>query len=453
MTQQPEILFIDDEQAVRLATSQTLELSGYRVTALSDAKSALSKIDMNFAGIVISDVKMPGMDGLEFTRYIVKIDPELPVILISAHGDISMAVKAMHQGAYDFLEKPVHPDRMLEVVARAVEKRKLVMENRTLKNILSDNKKIENILIGKSSQMVQLRQKIKSIANTQVDVLIIGETGSGKELVAKCLHDHSNNSSGPFVALNCGALPESMIESELFGHEAGAFTGAQELRIGKIEHANKGTLFLDEIESMPLALQVKLLRVLQERKVERLGSNQLISVQFRVIAAAKVDLLHLAQQQNFRLDLYYRLAVVRLKIPPLRQRHGDIILLFYHFVHKAAKKYKKVLPDLNGQIVAELSNHHWPGNVRELKAKADRFVLGMDWSDSADMDNQTLNPQFIKNHASLQSQMADYEKSLIENALQLNNGHPTKAASLLNIPRKTLYLRMQKYKINKENFH
>lgn len=452
MGKQSEILFIDDEQSVRHATRQTLELSGYTVTALSDAKSALPSIDSSFEGIVISDVKMPGMDGLEFTRYIVEIDPEIPVILISAHGDISTAVKAMQQGAYDFLEKPIHPERMLEVVGRAVEKRWLVMENRKLKNILSNTKKMENSLIGKSATMVQLRQKIKSIADTSVDVLVTGETGSGKELVAKCLHDNSKNRSGPFVALNCGALPESIVESELFGHEAGAFTGAKELRIGKIEHANGGTLFLDEIESMPMALQVKLLRVLQERKVERLGSNQLIPVQFRVVAAAKSDLLQLAQQQDFRPDLYYRLAVVCLEIPPLRRRHDDIILLFYHFAQKAAKKYKKTLPDLKGQIAAELSSYHWPGNVRELKAKAERFALGLDWSDSADMDNQTLNSKLDNDHASLKSQMESYEKSLIKKALDLNNGHPTKAASFLGIPRKKLYLRMQKYKINKNDF-
>ncbi|MCP4670411.1 MAG: sigma-54-dependent Fis family transcriptional regulator, partial [Desulfobacula sp.] len=341
-------------------------------------------------------------------------------------------------------EKPVHPERMLEVVARAVEKRQLVMENRNLKSILSDNKKMENILIGKSTLMVQLRQKIKSISKTQVDVLITGETGSGKELVAKCLHDCSDQNSGPFVALNCGALPESIIESELFGHEPGTFTGASELRIGKIEHASGGTLFLDEIESMPLSIQVKLLRVLQERKVERLGSNKLIPVQFRVVAAAKVDLLALAQKNQFRLDLYYRLAVVCLEIPPLRQRHGDIALLFHHFVYIAAMQYKKTIPKLKNQVVSKLLKYQWPGNVRELKAKADRFVLGLDWSDSFHTDNQT--------HEGLQNQMEGYEKAIIENALQLNKGRPSKTAELLDIPRKTLYLRMQKHKINKEKF-
>jgi len=323
---------------------------------------------------VVSDIRMPRIDGLELFQRLKALDADLPVILITGHGDVPMAVAALHDGAYDFIAKPYGADRLVQSVSRAAEKRRLVLENRRLR--LAAQSAEESLpLIGQTPAMENLRRTIRHIADTEVDVLIAGETGSGKEVVASLLHEWSSRRSGNFVAVNCGALPESMIESELFGHEAGAFTGAQKKRIGRIEHSSGGTLFLDEIESMPPAAQVRLLRVLEQRTIEPLGSNESRELSLRVVAASKIDLGNPAQRGDFREDLYYRLNVVTVSIPPLRERKEDIPLLFAHFMQRAAARFGIEVPQLSPQVSRYLFQHDWPGNVRELENTVQRALV------------------------------------------------------------------------------
>ncbi len=271
-----QVLLIDDDPHLRQALGQTLDLAGFHATSLGDARDLDASLARDWPGVVVSDIRMPGVDGLQLLEQLHAQDPELPVILITGHGDVPLAVKAMRAGAYDFLEKPFPSDALLDSVRRALEVRRLVLENRSLRMALAERKELKGRLVGQSAGMQRLQEQVAALAGLQADVLILGETGSGKEVVARALHDLSGRRNGPFVAINAGALAESVVESELFGHEQGAFTGAQKRRIGKFEFANGGTLFLDEIESMSLDVQVKLLRLLQERVVERLGSNQLI---------------------------------------------------------------------------------------------------------------------------------------------------------------------------------
>jgi len=325
------VIVVDDEASIRTAVEQWLSLSGFDVQLFSRAEACLAQLPKDFPGVVLSDVRMPGLSGLELLAEVRRRDADLPVILLTGHGDVPMAVEAMRDGAYDFLEKPFSPEALLNSLRRALDKRGLILENRRLHQQADHRTQLENSLLGVSRSMQNLRRQVLDLATLPVNVLIRGETGSGKELVARCLHDFGPRAKKAFVALNCAAIPEQLFEAELFGHESGAFTGAQGKRIGKLEYAHGGTLFLDEIESMPLAQQVKLLRVLQEQKLERLGSNQSIHVDLRIIAATKPDLLEEARAGRFREDLAYRLNVAQLRLPPLRERREDIPLLFDHF--------------------------------------------------------------------------------------------------------------------------
>ncbi|WP_230505905.1 sigma-54 dependent transcriptional regulator [Janthinobacterium sp. FW305-128] len=438
-----QVLLVEDDAVVRKGARQSLELAGLQVTAVATAEEALPYLVPEFAGILLSDIKLPGIDGLKLLDIAVAQDASLPVILVTGHGDVSMAVGAMRRGAYDFIEKPFSADLLVEVCRRALDKRHLVLENMNLRRQLEQRVGIEARIVGRSAAMAKVRQLVLNLAPKSADIIILGETGTGKELIARCLHDFSERRDHPFVAINCGALPESIFESELFGHEEGAFTGAQRQRIGKIEYANGGTLFLDEIESMPLALQVKLLRVLQERQVERLGSNKLISVNFRVIAAAKEDLNVLAEQGKFRPDLYYRLNVASLTLPALRNRREDIPLLFEFFVLQAALRYGQPAALVSGELIASLMAQRWAGNVRELHNVADRFVLGL-------LDD-TLSPAGCR-EASLAEQVDTFEISIIEEALRRHNGNVIDAAAALNIPKKTLYDKLKRFDISTEQF-
>ena len=298
-----EIAFVDDDPDLRESAVQALQLADFRAIALDSAEAALRRIGPDHPGVVVTDVRMPGMDGIELFRRLRALDADLPVIVISGHADVAMAVGAMREGAYDFLAKPYSTERLVETLRRAVEKRALVLENRRLREVAADPQG-EAALIGESPAIVRLRQTIRDLADVDVDVLVLGETGTGKEVVADLLHRQGRRAQKPFVALNCGALPDSVIESELFGYEPGAFTGAQKRRIGRIEHSSGGTLFLDELESMPASAQVKLLRVLESREIAPLGSNDLRKVDLRVVAATKVDLAETAQRGDFRADLF-----------------------------------------------------------------------------------------------------------------------------------------------------
>ncbi|MFL6698257.1 MAG: sigma-54-dependent transcriptional regulator [Vitreoscilla sp.] len=426
-----KVALIDDDSAVRRSLTQTLELAGFEVSAFGSAEEGLATLEPGFLGIVVTDVRLPNMDGMALMKHALQVDRSIPVILITAHGDVHLAVEAMRAGAYDFLEKPFAPERLVEVATRAMEKRVLSAEVLSLRRQLAAKRGIEATLLGRSPAVQLLQRQVQQLAATTADVMIIGETGTGKELVARCLHDHSTRRERHFVAINCGGLPEALLESELFGHEVGAFTNASKKRVGKFEHADGGTLLLDEIESMPMSFQVKLLRVLQERKVERLGSNDEIPVDVRVIAATKADLLQLSEQQLFRSDLHYRLNVAVLRLPPLRERREDIPLLFEHFVLQAAARHGREPEPLSGAMSQQLMSHDWPGNVRELRNVAERFVLGLaDDSLLTTGDTQALT---------LAQQMDQVEKVLIERALKRHQGRMSVTCEALGIARKTLY--------------
>lgn len=442
------VLIVDDEADVRDACTQLLELEGFDVKGAADAETALTMISWNWPGVLITDMRMPRKDGLELFKLAREIDPALPVIFITAHGDISIAVSAIREGAFDFIEKPAEPDALIKTVHMALEKRRLVLENRTLRGLLADGAGIGSRLIGQSPLMRSLRNTVTMLSEAAADVLIVGETGAGKELVARCLHEFSPRRDERFVALNCGALPESLVESELFGHVSGAFTGARGQRVGKIEYANRGTLFLDEIESMPLSIQAKFLRVLQERTFERLGGNESIEVDIRVIAAAKPSIEQAQEEGKFRSDLYYRLNVANIEIPPLRERREDIPLLFNHFVELAAKQYKRPEPGPPVTLPAQLVAHVWPGNVRELKNLAERYVLGLPLS----VEKVDDVPAERSESRSLGAQVEFFEQLLICEALKTFKGRVDRTAEYLEMPRKTLYLRMRKYGIKREDY-
>lgn len=446
------VILVDDEAAIRKATRQWLNLAGIEVDDYASGDEALQQITPGCERIVVSDIRMPGMDGMQFAREVQQIDPDLPVLLVTAHGDVRMAVEAMREGVYDFIEKPVEPDLLVDRIQRASEKRRLVLENRKLHQLLNQAPSLEGRMIGRSKTMTALRQQILQLGQTPVDIVINGATGTGKELVARCLHDYSTRSDQPFVAVNCGAIPENLFESELFGHEKGAFTGAQERRIGKLEHAKGGTLFLDEIESMPMNFQIKLLRVLQERKLERIGSNQEIELDLWVIAATKENLAEAAQAGRFREDLYYRFNVVELQLPKLAQRREDIPQLFEFFARKAALQYEREYSTPNEQDLALLIDYDWPGNVRQLKNIAERYVLGMAATRTIRAilgqgeDEVTVVPR-----QSLAERIQSFERQTIIAALKRNQGNIQAVLEELDLPRRTLNNKMKQYQIQRRD--
>jgi two-component system C4-dicarboxylate transport response regulator DctD len=442
-----QVALVEDDADLRHATAQTLELAGYEVLTYGRASEALAGLAADFPGILVSDIRMPGMDGLTLYSEIRKRDTDLPVILITGHGDIAMAVQAIHDGVYDFIAKPFATDRLVQSIGRAMEKRRLILENRNLRRQV-ESAADDLPLIGQTPAMEHLRHTLRQIADTDVDVLVRGETGSGKEVVASLLHRLGHRAKGNFVAINCGALPESVIESELFGHETGAFTGAQKKRIGRIEHSSGGTLFLDEIESMPPATQVKFLRILEMREVSPLGTNEVRPVDLRVVAAAKVDLGNPAERGDFREDLYYRLNVVTLTIPPLRDRRDDIPLLFAYFAKKAARRFNRDLPRMERGFLDGLLRRDWPGNVRELGHVAERFVLGL----------ETFEPEGEKQHTvttdqpTLSDRIEAFEADQIRKVLQETGGDVQATISALGIARKTFYDKLQRHGINRAEY-
>lgn len=428
-----DVLLIDDEAEIRASIRESLELAGLRVADYSSARKALDDVHRDLPGVIVSDVRMPDMDGMEFLRKVTAVDKDIPIVLITGHGHVRMAVKAIRDGAYDFLEKPFRPDTLITVVKRALEKRRLTLDNRKLRGQLNSATDLERVIIGASPSMVALREKIKRYAQADVDVLIYGESGTGKELMARCLHDLGPRSNGNFVPINCAAIPGSLSASEFFGHAQGAFTGAASQRVGKFEYADKGVVFLDEIESMPLELQAELLRVLQERRVVRLGTNKEKDIDIRVYSASKTSLSKASDAGRFRADLYFRLDVVSLHIPPLRERIEDVPLLFQHFLNQHAKETGEEAPPLSSSVYDRLLSYHWPGNVRELQNNARRYALGFDPGVGEQQGEEKETDE------TLSHRVAVYEKRIIRNAIERFDGNVSQAARHLGISRRTLY--------------
>jgi two-component system C4-dicarboxylate transport response regulator DctD len=439
----PSVLIVDDEEMVRTALEQWLRLSGFVTHVAASAGEALAMLDDTHPLVILTDVRMPGLSGLDLLRNVGERSLGAEIILITGHGDVPMAVEAMRAGAFDFLQKPYVPDQLVKTLRRAAEQASLKREVAELRRRLDGGEtELATRLIGSSTVMENLRNVVRELATIPTDVIVMGETGTGKEVVARCLHDYSPRAKGPFVAVNCAAIPAELIESELFGHEAGAFTSARDKRIGKFEFANGGTLLLDEIESMPLLAQAKVLRVIQERMVERVGSNRQIPLDIRIVAASKVDLAAESEAGRFRADLFYRLNMATIQLAPLRDRGEDSVLLFHYFLGLAAQRFGKPGPALHPADINALLVHAWPGNVRELKAAADRFALGLD-ATGRSLD-AILGPRstIVPSTASLADRVAAYERHVIETELARHGDSIAAVVDALQVPRRTLSEKM-----------
>ncbi len=433
------VVVIEDDEDLRAGLVQTLTGAGLQVQAFEAILPALDHIAITPPNAVLTDLYLgpaSTLTGLDVLARLKAADVGLPVVLMTARGSVTTAVEAMRSGAYDFIEKPFDRPLLVAVLRRAIEQNRLATENRTLKQRLAFASGLERVLVGASPAMRAMRDLVLRIAPTPANVIILGETGAGKEMVARCLHEFSGR-SGHFVAINCAAVPETLFESELFGHEAGAFTGAAKLRIGKIEHASGGTLFLDEIEAMPLHLQAKILRVLQERTVERLGSNKLVPVDLRVVAASKVDLKKHSLDDKFRLDLFYRLNVAGLKIPPLRERREDIPLLLTHFLHDAALRLGQAPAEASRDVQQRMLSYDWPGNVRELRNAAEQLQWGIPLSIG---DEGTPAPP-----QGLDGILGTFERAVLEEALRRHGGSANSVCAELQINNSTLYRKMKAF--------
>ncbi|MDY7019421.1 MAG: sigma-54 dependent transcriptional regulator [Chloroflexota bacterium] len=438
-----KILVVDDEAIVRESLCDWLSDLGYQLFSAENGPKALEIIKKEHPGIAITDLMMPGMDGIELMRRAKEIQPNIEVVIITAYGSIPTAIAAMKEGAYDYIEKPFCPERAELLVKKLAEHQELVEENLSLRQRLEDHYRFENI-IAKSSKMQRIIEIIKTIAKSNATVLITGESGTGKELVARAIHSQSHRRSKSFVAVSCAALPESLLESELFGHEKGSFTGAYSQKKGKFEFANGGTLFLDEIGEMSTNIQVHLLRVLEEKEFTRVGGNELIKVDVRVVSATNKDLKIAIEEGRFREDLYYRLNVVAIELPPLRERKEDIPLFAEHFLHKFAQENQKEVTDFSPEAMEFLLNYDWPGNVRELENVIERAVILA--KDSLitihDLPHENMSPTRL---AVAGKELREVEKNHILNVLSQTGGNYSEAARILGITRMTLYNRARDY--------
>lgn len=438
LVERQTVLFVDDNEELRAANGQTLELAGIAVRTLSNATDALKAIDRDFTGVLVTDIRMPGMDGLELFRRVSDIDAEIPVILITGHADVPMAVGALRDGAFDFLPKPFAADHLVAAVRNALEKRRLVIENRRLR----DEKAVsDGLMVGSSTAMADLRARIAQVAGSDVDVLVEGETGTGKELVALSIHRQSRRRDRPFVAIDCGALPVDHAESELFGHEQGAIPHARLSRQGRILDANRGTLFLDEIDSMQLGVQASLLRLIEEREVTPIGASAPLAVDVRIIAASKPGLAAAVEEGRFRRDLYYRLNVVRIETLPLRKRREDVPELFAHFIDEALAQTGRQGFEMREEVRRQLVDGNWPGNARELKNYAIACVLGLESPATAADDRPGLSDRVRR-----------FEAVAIREALERHGGDIAAVLDALQIPRKTLYDKMARHGIVPADF-
>jgi two-component system, NtrC family, C4-dicarboxylate transport response regulator DctD len=433
------VLLADDDAQMRASTVQALELAGLEVTGLGSAEEVLDHAGPGLKGVVVTDIRMPGMDGMTLLQRLREQDADLPVVLITGHAEVQLAVEAMRRGAYDFIEKPFVTQNLVTVLRRALDYRALVLDNRRLRAVAGQRDDLEARLPGRSPAIIEVRYRLRAIGSSEADALIVGPTGAGKEVVAQAMHDLSPRAARPFVAVNCAALPAALIESELFGHEAGAFAGAMRARFGRFEHARGGTVLLDEVGQMPLDAQAKLLRVLQERVIVRLGSNEAIPLDVRFIATSKTDLAADVARGTFREDLYWRLNVATIRMPPLSARREDIPLLFLQLVREAAARHS--MPDRRPEpeMLAALATRDWPGNVRELRNTADRFVLGLNW----------LPGVAGTNAPRLADRVAEFERSVIAGAIAAHGGHLRRVYESLGVSRKTLYEKMQKHGLDR----
>ena len=455
-----KVVVIDDDEAARVSLGQMLKLRRYSVELFSSAEAALSWPALLDADCIITDIKMPGMDGEEFLEEMKKRKSPSPIIMITGHGDISMAVRCLKNGAYDFVEKPFDDDVLLACVERAVEKSSLRRESLELRRRLetiSSEQTGRFGMVGRSRIMQDLYEKIEFIGKSEAPVLIVGETGAGKELVARAIHSVSGRAKGPFVPVNAGALPESMLESELFGHAKGAFTGAETDRDGKLVTASGGTLLLDEVESLSARAQVQLLRVLEDGLVEPLGTDRTRKVDIRLLATTKIDLKELVKKGGMREDFYHRIVVLPVLVPPLREHAEDILLLITHFMKQAADRNDVKAPRISEETLARMLRHTWPGNVRELKNTIERMIITSEkgiagpflTEESPDMGRLLSLPS---TQGLLCDELEKTEKRIIEAVLREHDGKITETCAALGISRRALYDRMKKYALRKEDF-
>jgi DNA-binding NtrC family response regulator len=447
MTPHERILVVDDEEQMRDLLVKVLERKGYQVSVCGNGVDALAFLEREPADLVVTDVRMPGLSGMEALRAIKELNPDIVVIIMTAFGSIDQAVQAVKEGAYDYINKPFKIDEMLLTIEKALEERRLRHEVSTLRQELRTRYHFEN-LIGKSRAMQEIFGLIEQVAGSRSTVMVYGKSGTGKELVAKAIHYNSPRSSRAFVAVNCAAIPAELLESELFGHEKGSFTGAIATKVGKFELATGGSLFLDEVGSMRLDLQAKILRALQEREVERVGGTRIIKIDVRVIAATNRDLKKAVEEGTFREDLYYRLNVVPITLPDLKDRQEDIPLLANHFVQKFAQESNPAIREISKEAMAVLMSHAWPGNVRELENVIERAVtLGHGPAVlSTDLPTHLAggaNP--LERALTREATLEDLERDYIAMILQRTKGHQIRAATILGIDRRTLYRKIRRY--------
>ena len=447
MTPHERILVVDDEEQMRDLLAKVLERKGYEVSVCGDGAEALALLEREPADLVITDVRMPGLNGMEALRAIKELNPEIVVLIMTAFGSIDQAVQAVKEGAYDYINKPFKIDEILLTIQKALEERHLRHEVSTLRQELRTRYHFEN-LIGKSRAMQEVFGLIEQVAGSRSTVMVYGKSGTGKELVAKAIHYNSPRSAKAFVAVNCAAIPAELLESELFGHEKGAFTGAIATKVGKFELATGGTLFLDEIGHMRLDLQAKILRALQEREIERVGGTRTIKIDVRVLAATNRDLKKAIEDGTFREDLYYRLNVVPITLPDLKDRQEDIPLLANHFVQKFAPESNPAMREIAKEAMAILMSHTWPGNVRELENVIERAVtLGR----GPAVEPRDLPPHLaggtnpLERALAKEASLEDLEKDYIAMILRRTKGHQIRAASILGIDRRTLYRKIRRF--------
>jgi len=456
MSSQAQVLIVDDNRQTALALQKNLRVEGYEADVAASAAEALELLQGNDYAAVVADLRMPQMSGIELCEHVRQRSPETEVIILTAYGTINSAVEAVKKGAIDYLTKPVDFDRLFAILRRVFELRRLRAENRALRQQIEAEKKSQR-LIGVSPAMAKVMETIRTVAPSDATVLIRGESGTGKELVATAIHQLSPRADRPLVKVNCAAIPETLLEDELFGHERGAFTGAHAQRKGRFELAHGGTIFLDEIAEMTTALQAKLLRVLQEREFERVGGSETILVDVRVVASTNRDIEKEVREGRFREDLYYRINVVPIHLPPLRERREDIPILADHFLRLYAARNRRPLKSLTRRAVEKLVAYNWPGNVRELENCIERACV-MAQGEVLDADDLVLNPELGQpEHDKVASELIgegfcleDFERRLIEASLKRTGGNQSKAARLLGLTRRTLQYRIEKYGIQVE---